>query len=89
MIGWNVKVAKTDGTTNTYPVTPRVIVAFERHFKTGLANAFATEQKLEHVYWIAWEAERAAGNLVKLFDEYLDTISHVELETVSPSDGTL
>lgn len=88
MIGWNVKVSKTDGTTETYPVTPRVIVAFERQFKTGLANAFANEQKLEHVYWLAWEAERVSGKLVKMFDEYLDTITSVEVETVSPSDGT-
>lgn len=88
MIGWSVKVAKTDGTVETFPVTPRVIVSFERQFKTGLGNAFANEQKLEHVYWLAWEAERAAGKLVKLFDEYLDTIVNVELETVSPSDGT-
>ena len=89
MVSWDIKVSKTDGTTATFPVTPRVIVAFERNFKTGLANAFANEQKLEHVYWLAWEAERVAGNLVKLFDDYLDTVVSVELVTVSPTNGTL
>jgi hypothetical protein len=89
MVSWNVKVSKTDGTVESFPVTPRVIVAFERNFKTGLANAFANEQKLEHVYWLAWEAERVSGKVVKMFDEYLDTVAGVELETVSPSVGTL
>lgn len=88
MISWNIKVTRTDGTVDTFPVTPRVIVAFERQFKTGLANAFANEQKLEHIYWLAWEAERVSGRLVKMFDDYLDTIASVELETISPSDGT-
>jgi hypothetical protein len=89
MISWNIKIKKADGSVETFPVTPRVIVAFERHFKTGLANAFANEQRLEHIYWLAWEAERTSGKLMKLFDDYLDTIASVELETVSPSDGTL
>jgi hypothetical protein len=89
MISWSITVTKTDGSVETYPVTPRVIVSFERHFKTGLGQAFANEQKLEHVYWLAWEAERASGKLVKLFDEYLDTVASVEVTTTSPSDGTL
>jgi hypothetical protein len=89
MISWSITVIKSDGTTETYPVTPRVIVAFERHFKTGLGHAFANDQKLEHVYWLAWEAERASGKVVKLFDEYLDTVANVEVKTTSPSDGTL
>ena len=40
MQGWAVKVVKDDGTEATFPVTPRVIVAFERFHKVGIGKAF-------------------------------------------------
>lgn len=89
MIGWKIKVTKNDGTTDSFSVSPKVIVAFERTFKTGLAAAFTNEQKMEHVYWLAWECERAAGRIVPLFDDYLDNVSNVEMDTNNvPSVGT-
>lgn len=89
MLGWRVKVTKTDGVENTFTVTPTTIVAFERNFKTGLAAAFANEQKMEHLFWLGWDAERRAGNVVKPFDEWLEGISFAQIETESaPLDGT-
>lgn len=79
--GWKVKVTKTDGTSGAYTVSPRTIVAFERQFKTGLAVAFTQEQKMEHLFWLGWEAERAAGHVVPLFDPWLETVVSVEVET--------
>lgn len=87
MLGWRVKVTKTDASVATYPVTPTTIVAFERYFKTGLASAFTNEQKMEHLFWLGWDSERRAGVVVKPFDEWLDSISLVEVETESSPLG--
>lgn len=81
MIGWRVKVTKVGGAPEVFPVTPTTIVAFERNFKTGLASAFTNEQKMEHLFWLGWDAERRSGAVVKPFDEWLDTIAAVEVET--------
>jgi hypothetical protein len=90
MIVWQLTVTKVDGSVNTYTVGPRQIVAFERQWKVGLAKAFQVEQKMEHLFWLAWEAERASGSTVPPFgDAYLDSLLNVEIDTVAnPSAGT-
>lgn len=89
MTKWRIKVTKTDGSVGDYEVTPRTVVAFERYFKTGLAAAFSNDQKMEHLYWLAWDAERVAGHVVPLFDKWLETIVAVDLaDDVAPLDGT-
>lgn len=89
MTKWRIKVTKTDGSIGDYEVTPRTVVAFERFFKTGLAAAFSNDQKMEHLYWLAWDAERVAGHVVPLFDKWLETIVAVDLaDDVAPLDGT-
>ena len=67
------------GETNEYQVGPKVQVAFEREWKTGLPKAFSSEQRMEHMYWIAWKAQHAAGVPVKPFDSWLDTVENVEV----------
>ena len=87
MQGWSVKVIKQDGVEATYPITPRVIVAFERTHKTGIGKAFTDGQKMSDVYWLGWESERAAGNIVPLFDAWLDDIFSVEIaDDATPLD---
>ena len=76
-----VTVEKTDGSRNTYAVLPKTQVAFERHFKVGLAAAQGENARLEFVYWLAWDAEHTAGNVVKPFDSWLDDIVAVEPES--------
>jgi hypothetical protein len=89
MNAWRISVTKTDGETCEYTVTPKTIVAFERHFKTGLAAAFANEQKMEHAYWLAWDAERSSGQVVPLFDKWLDDVSSVDIAVDNgPLDAT-
>jgi hypothetical protein len=47
------------------------------------------EQKSEQLYWLAWESERATGNVVKPFDQWLDTLVSVGIEVDSvPLDET-
>lgn len=89
MQGWAVKVIKDDGSEATFPVTPRVIVAFERFHKTGIGKAFSENQKMEHVYWLGWEAERMAGNTVPVFDTWLEHVAEVEvLDGTDPLDDS-
>ncbi|MGA1037985.1 MAG: hypothetical protein ACO3VQ_09265 [Ilumatobacteraceae bacterium] len=88
-VRWKVTIVRDDQTTDTFTVRPKTIVAFERHFKVGLAQAFSRDQKQEHVYWLGWESERAAGNVVKPFDQWLDTLVSVGIEVDSvPLDET-
>lgn len=82
-VRWKITIVRDDQTTDTFIVRPKTIVAFERHFKIGLAQAFSRDQKQEHVYWLGWEAERSSGNVVKPFDQWLDTIESVGLEVDS------
>lgn len=81
MMLYDVEV-KIDGETNTYPVTPKVIVAFENQFKIGFIQGLSQNQKMEHIYWIGWESSRSAGVVVKPFSQWLDTLQGVRL--VSP-----
>lgn len=79
----------TTGGTDTYPVTPKVQVEFERQYKVGIASAFQ-DPKVEYMYWIAWKASHAAGKVVKPFDSWLEDVIDVQLEdgATGPFDAT-
>jgi hypothetical protein len=34
---------------------------------------------MSDLYWLGWESERAAGNIVPLFDAWLDDVFAVEM----------
>jgi len=74
MFAVTLRVETTDG-EGEYPVTPRVVVQFEREFQTGLGRAFQTDQKAEHIYWLAWKASGSK----KGFDAWLDTVVDVQI----------
>ena len=74
MFAVSLRVVTTDG-EGTHPVTPRIVVQFEREFQTGLGRAFQQDQRAEHVYWLAWKASGSK----KTFDSWLDTVSDVEI----------
>ena len=71
-------------------VSPKVQVLFEREFRTGIGKALSTEQKVEHLYWLAWKAMHAGGRVVKPFDGWLEDIVDVQIvdEKPVPFDGT-
>jgi hypothetical protein len=83
-------VVVTNDSTDSYPITPKVQVEFERQFKVGLAKAFQDDVRVEYLYWIAWKASHAAGKVVKPFDSWLDEVVDVQLEDVptAPFDAT-
>jgi hypothetical protein len=81
MDGLAIKVKTIDGAETIYKLTPRIIVAFEQHFAKGLPHLIGTEQKIEHIYWLAWKAQQVNGVVVKPFGpDYLDTILSAELD---------
>jgi len=73
-------VETRDGEKKELPVYPPAIIAFERFAKMGISAAFSnTDIKMEHLYYLAWLAERDGGNVVKPFDEWTKTVADVEI----------
>jgi hypothetical protein len=86
MIEVSVSVERRDGTRDEYPVFPPTIIAFERKWKVGLGVAFSqTSVLFEHLYFLAWQAEKDAGVVIKPFDEWLKNIKKVDI-VESPKD---
>lgn len=77
MIGANLRITLADETF-VAPITPRVAIDFERHFKMGLVKALANEQKMEHMFWLGWASVKATGRVVKPFDSWLDEVLNVQ-----------
>lgn len=75
MFGVTLRVVTSDDGETEVPVTPRVVVSFEREFQTGLGRAFQNDQKAEHIYWLAWKASGSKKN----FDSWLDTVEDVQI----------
>jgi hypothetical protein len=87
-----ITVRHNDGTTSEAAITPSVQVAFERHFKTGIAvMADPTTLRMEYMYWLAWYGSTAARKGQPGFDEWLATVAEIESEAeeeADPLDGT-
>ena len=82
MDGLAIKVKTTDGVEASYKLTPRVIVAFEQQYGKGMPKLLGEEQKIEHIYWLAWKCMGAAGLVVKPWGpDFLDTIISAELDS--------
>ena len=82
MDGLAIKVKTTDGLEASYKLTPRVIVAFEQQFGKGLPRLIGEEQKIEHIYWLAWKCMQVNNVVVKPSGpEFLDTLVSAELDS--------
>jgi hypothetical protein len=89
MDGLAIKVKTVDGVEVSYKLTPRIIVAFEQQFGAGMPKLLGDQQKIEHIYWLAWKAMQTNGLVVKLFGpEFLDTIVSAELDSDSSFEST-
>jgi hypothetical protein len=89
MDGLAIKVKTTEGVEASYKLTPRIIVAFEQNFGKGMPHLLGQEQRVEHIYWLAWKAMQVNGVVVKLFGpEFLDTIVSAELDSDSSFEST-
>jgi hypothetical protein len=89
MDGLAIKIKMVDGTETAYKLTPRIIVAFEQQFGAGMPKLLGDQQKIEHIYWLAWKALQVNGVVVKLFGpEFLDTIASAELDSDNSFEST-
>jgi hypothetical protein len=89
MDGLSVKVKTTDGIDAAYKLTPRIIGAFEQNFGAGMPKLLGEQQKVEHIYWLAWKALQVNGVVVKVFGpEFLDTLVSAELDADSSFEST-
>jgi hypothetical protein len=89
MDGLSVKVKTTDGVEASYKLTPRIIVGFEQNFGAGMPKLLGEQQKIEHIYWLAWKAMQVNGVVVKVFGpEFLDSIVSAELDSDSSFEST-
>jgi hypothetical protein len=80
MDGLQIKVKTTDDLEAVYSLRPRSIVAFEQKFGKGFAKLLSEDQRLEHIYFLAWSAMKDSGKVVKPWgDGFLDTLDSVEL----------
>lgn len=74
-----LRVTRFEGDPVEVPVTPKVIVAAERHFKKGMGQLFSPEQvTFEALAWSAWQAMLVSGHEVKTFDLWLDGVSSID-----------
>jgi len=78
MLGLKMEVT-VDGEDHVVDITPRVVVNFERNFKCGLTKAFGPDQRMEYLYWLAWEGLKTAGVTVKPFEQFLGQVDKVNL----------
>lgn len=82
MDGLAIKVKTIDGVEASYKLSPRLIVAFEQQFGKGLPRLIGEEQKIEHIYWLAWKAMQINNIVVKPFGpDFLDTLISAELDS--------
>jgi hypothetical protein len=89
MDGLSLKIKTNDGVDSVFTLRPRTIVAFEQKFGKGLAKLFAEDQKMEHIYFLAWQSLRDNGRIVKPFGpEFLDTLESVEMISDPNSEST-
>jgi hypothetical protein len=89
MDGLKIKVKTTDGQEGLYSLRPKTLVAFENKYNKGFVKLLSEDQKLEHIYFLAWSAMKDSGKVVKPFgDGFLDTLESVELETDPNSEST-
>ena len=89
MDGLSRKIKTNDGVDSVFSLRPRTIVAFEQKFGKGLAKLFSEDQKMEHIYFLAWQSLKDNGRVVKPFGpEFLDTLESVEMVSDPNSEST-
>jgi hypothetical protein len=81
----SLKITKTDGSVVEGEITPAVEYFFEQQTKMGFHRAFREEEKQSHVYLLAWEVMRRAGETVKPYGiEFIETLKNVEVLDSDP-----
>ena len=78
----DLAVTMTGSEPVTVKISPKVVVAAERQFKSPMAKLFAAENvSYEVMAWLGWKGMHTAGHVVKTFDVWLDDVEAVEFVT--------
>jgi|LakMenEpi03Aug12_release.lakeMendotaPanAssembly.Ray.scaffolds.fasta_scaffold662219_3 hypothetical protein len=81
-----LKVVPIEGDAVSVPITPKVIVACERHFKKGMTQLFSAESaSYEALAFAAHQAMMQSGHEVKTFDLWLNGIEEISTEETPAS----
>ncbi len=86
MIGTTVTVS-VNGVEKSAPLKPIVHLDFERQFKVGYLMAVRDPDKVEYLYWLAWDALKRDGQVVKPFDDWVAELDDLPTFTAAPKDG--
>lgn len=79
------KVTYTDGHVDEAPLTPRVITSAEEHAqKEGWEPGEAS--KIRQSYYMAYLAQRYAGNTTTPYEQWLDLVDDIDVETQNPTN---
>jgi hypothetical protein len=80
-----LKIVRQDGTELIGEISPAVEYAFEQYAKTGFHKAFRELELQSHVYYLAWEITKRAGEAPKPFNEaFVETLKSVEVLDSDP-----
>ena len=74
-----INLTFADGTTATAVASAPDFVAFETRFDKSV-QSFASDVRLEHMLFIAWNASKRKGETKLEFDEWLETVENIEVE---------
>lgn len=79
-----LRVVVEDGEPYEVNISPKVIVAAERHFAKPMSQLFGDSASFEALCWTAWKGTHASGRVVKPFDEWLDGVESIEAGESAP-----
>ena len=80
-----LKITRVDGSVLEGEISPAVEYAFEQYAKTGFHKAFREQELQSHVYYLAWEVTKRAGEAPKPFNaEFVETLKSVEVLDSDP-----
>jgi hypothetical protein len=72
----NLQIVYLDGRTVDVSAVAADMVAFERHFDLSVAR-IGEDVRLEHLFFLAWHAEKRGGQTQTSFDEWIDLVEFV------------
>lgn len=79
MIGMNLKVVLTDDTEHIVPITYAVACAWEDHHPGHAAEAMFNPVKFKQVNYLAYEACRKAGIVVKVWPNFIEQVKDISI----------
>jgi hypothetical protein len=81
-----LKITRANGDVSEHQITPSIEYSFEIYAKKGFARAFADDQKMSDIFWLAWKCLSKTEDVPLFGEKFVDTLAKVEvLEDSSPN----